>query len=163
MPAGGREPLSLRDLGFDDVHRVGRPLLDDTVSADVAEALANTVVLAVGRGGVLQAGVCRMLKTLGVIVMVKTSAAAAVQMLGAFVPSLVVTELSLDEDDGLAVLRNIRKLPPEHGGQLPVIGVSADPIDADALIREGFQDVLVSPFDAEDVWRAVVGAIRRPN
>ena len=132
-----------------------------TDRGDVTGALSGRVVVSVGRGGPVQAAVNRALKAAGAIVMVKTSAAEIVEMLGAFVPGAIVTEVVPGDDGGPAILRAIRQLPPERGGDLPIVGVSWETRDPAPMIRAGFQGALVGPFDAVDVARTVLKAIRQ--
>jgi DNA-binding response OmpR family regulator len=128
-------------------------------ATDASHSLSGLVVLSVGHGSPEHIAVNRALKTAGAVVLVRTSAAEAVQMLRAFVPSLVVTEVVPGDDSGSAVLRAIRRIPPDHGGALPVIGVCARTTDAPSTIRAEFQGLLTDPFEPGDVARTVLGAI----
>ncbi len=128
---------------------------------EVADVLNGVVVLSVGRGGPVQAAVNRALKAAGAIVLAKTSTAEMIRMLGAFVPSVVVTEVVPGDDEGLTILREIRELPAERGGGLPVIGVSWEALDPAPILGAGFHGALVGPFDALDVARVVLKAVRQ--
>ena len=128
---------------------------------EVSGVLSGRVVVSVGRGGPVQAAVNRALKAAGAIVMVKTSTADVVRMLGAFVPSAIVTEVVPGDDAGPAILRAIRTLPRERGGGLPIVGVSWETLDPAPMMRAGFQGALVGPFDAVDVARTVLTTIRQ--
>jgi hypothetical protein len=149
---------SLRSLG-------GPPRVDSPVAgeAEVANVLSGLVVVSLGRGGPVQAAVDRALKAAGAIVMTKASTPAVMQLLRSFVPSVVVTEVVPGADEGLTVLGEIRRLPRERGGSLPVVGVSWETLDPAPMMRAGFQGALVGPFDAVDVARAVREAIRQPS
>lgn len=120
-------------------------------------------MVSVGRGGPVQTAVNRALKAAGAIVMVKRSAADVLRMLGAFVPSVVVTEVVPGDEAGHAILRAIRNLPAERGGSLPIVGVSWETLDPEPIIRAGFQGALVGPFDAADVTRTVLDAVRQTS
>ena len=146
----------LRDIGVDIAPRIDIPIAGRT---PVTNTLAGLVILSVGRGGQVHAAVNRALKTVGAVVMVKTSVAEVLQMLGAFVPSAVVTEVAPGDDDGFALLRAIRKLRPQHGGGLPIVGASGETIDPAPMIEAGFQGALVVPFDAPGVARTILQAI----
>jgi hypothetical protein len=128
---------------------------------EAADLLNGLVVLSVGRGGPVQAAVNRALKAAGAVVLAKTSTADVIRMLGAFVPSAVVTEVVPGDDEGLTILREIRELPAERGGGLPVIGVSWEALDPAPILRAGFHGALVGPFDAIDVARTVLRAVRQ--
>ena len=141
-----------------DGHAAPRP----SDREDVTGLLTGRVVVTAGRGGPVQAAVNRALKAAGAVVLVKTSTADIVKMLGAFVPSAIVTEVVPGDDSGLAILRAVRMLPAGRGGDLPVIGVSWETLDPAPMIRAGFQGALVGPFDAVDVVRTVLKSMRQP-
>ena len=128
---------------------------------EVADVLSGLVVVSVGRGGSVQSAVNRALKAAGGIVLVKTSRASVMQMLEAFVPSVVVTEVGPGDDEGMRILTEIRQRPAERGGDLPVVGVSRETLYPAPMLRAGFHGALVGPFDAIDVARAVLRAVRR--
>jgi len=128
---------------------------------EVADILRGLVAVSLGRGGPVQAALNRALKAAGAIVMVKTSTSEVTRMLGAFVPSVVVTEVVPGDDQGPAILREIRGLPGERGGRVPVIGVSWETIDPAPMLGQGFQGALVGPFDALEVARTVLKAVRQ--
>ncbi|SRR6266540_3509614 len=133
-----------------------------TLSAhmDVADLLNGLVVLSVGRASPEQAAVNRALKMAGAVVLVRSSAAEMAQMLRAFIPSLVVTEAAPADDAGAGVVRAIRRLPPDDGGALPVIGICARTMDDFSTVAGQFQGVLVGPFEPRDVARTVLRAMR---
>ncbi len=137
-----------RDLGSVSAH------------ADISHLLNGLVVLSVGRASPEQTAVNRALKTTGAVVLVRSSAAEAAQMLRAFIPSLVVTEAAPADDAGPAVLRAIRRLPPDDGGALPVIGICARTTDDLSTIAGQFQGLLVDPFEPGDVARTVLRAMK---
>jgi hypothetical protein len=143
----------------------GAPRVDSPIAgaAEVADVLTGLVVVSLGRGGPVQAAVDRALKAAGAIVMTKASTAEVMQMLRSFVPSVVVTEVVPGAAEGLAILGEIRRLHPERGGSLPVVGVSWETLDPGPVMRAGFQGALVGPFDAVDVARTVLDAVRRPS
>ena len=135
----------------------------DTDRDDVPGILNGRVVVSVGRGGPVQAAVNRALRAAGAIVMVKRSTADIVTMLGAFVPSVIVTEVVPGDEGGPALLSAIRSLPPERGGNLPIVAVSWETLDPAPVIRAGFQGALGGPFDAVDVARTVLKALRQSS
>ena len=154
------DQTSWQDYQADAAHRGD---LRDTDRDEVPGVLSGRVVVSVGRGGPVQAAVNRALKAAGAIVMVKTSTADVLEMLGAFVPSVIVTEVVPGDEGGPAILSAIRRLPPERGGDVPVVGVSWETLDPAPVIRAGFQGALVGPFDAVDVARTVLKALRQSS
>jgi hypothetical protein len=151
--------VSVRGLGVD----LGRPRNsstdDPSTAPEVAQLLSGLVILSIGRGSPEQIAVNRALKAAGAVVLVRTSAGEMAQMLRAFVPSLIVTEVVPGDDGASAVLRAIPQLPPDHGRPLPVIGICARATDGSSMIRAEFQGLLVDPFEPGDVARIVLRAI----
>ena len=128
---------------------------------EVTDVLNGLVVVSVGRGGPVQEAVNRALKAAGAVVLVKTATAEVTRMLAAFVPSVVVIEVVPGDDQALQLLREILRLPAEREGGLPVIGVSWEAPDPATILRAGFHGALVGPFDAVDVARTVLRAVRQ--
>lgn len=145
-----------------DIDRNGHPTPRFNDRHDVTGLLNGRVVVSAGRGGPVQAAVNRALKAAGAVVMVKTSTTDILGMLGAFVPSVIVTEVVPGDDSGPALLQAVRTLPPGRGGDLPIVGVSWETLDPTPMIRAGFQGALVGPFDAVDVVRTVLKSMRQP-
>jgi len=138
---------------------LSRDLGSESVREDASHWLNGLVVLSVGRASPEQIAVNRALKTAGAIVLVRSSAAETAQLLRAFIPSLVVTEAGAADEAGPAVLAAIRRLPPDDGGALPVIGICARTTDDVSTIGGQFQGVLVDPFEPGDVARTVLRAM----
>ena len=151
--------VSLRGLGIDLEHRLDPPTDGASPLPEVEQLLSGLVILSIGRGSPEQIAVNRALKAAGAVVLVRISAGEMVQMLRAFVPSLIVTEIVPGDDGGSAVLRAISQLPPNHEGPLPVIGICARATDGSSTIRAEFQGLLVDPFEPGDVARTVLRAI----
>ena len=97
--------VSLRGLGVDLEHRLNSSTDDPSTAPEVAQLLSGLVVLSIGRGSPEQIAVNRALKAAGAVVLVRTSAGEMAQMLRAFVPSLIVTEV-VPGDDGASAVRN---------------------------------------------------------
>jgi CheY-like chemotaxis protein len=85
------------------------------------------------------------------------SAQAAVDMIGRSVPTLLIADIGMPGQDGISMMREIRRLPPERGGQVPAIALSAyaRAEDRSSALRAGFSDFVAKPARPEDVLRAV--------
>jgi CheY-like chemotaxis protein len=53
------------------------------------------------------------------------SAAAALAELSRFKPDVLISDIGLPETDGYDLIRQVRALPPEQGGQVPAIALTA--------------------------------------
>jgi signal transduction histidine kinase len=63
------------------------------------------------------------------------SARAAIQEFDREVPSLVLADISMPEEDGLSLVRRIRDRAPERGGTVPVVALSASRVPRIAAPR----------------------------
>jgi len=73
------------------------------------------------------------------------------------VPTLVIADIGMPGQDGISMMREIRRLPPERGGRVPAIALSAyaRAEDRSSALRAGFSDFVAKPARPEDVLRAV--------
>ena len=107
------------------------------------------------------AAVCRVLTTLlehyGASVTSVRSAAEALRVLPLERPDVLLTDLSMPEADGFSLIRRVRALLPEHGGQTPAALVTgfAAAQDRAKVLRAGFQFCLAKPVNAGELVAAV--------
>lgn len=74
-----------------------------------------------------------------------------------FKPDILISDIGMPDVDGYTLLRSIRCLPPEQGGQIPAIAVTAyaRPEDAQQALACGFQLHLSKPIDANELVTAI--------
>lgn len=82
-----------------------------------------------------------------------SSAAQALTLLPDCLPDLIICDIGMPEVDGYMLMREIRTLPPEKGGAIPAIAVTAY---GDQEVRElsknaDFQDYVIKPFDPQEL------------
>jgi len=85
------------------------------------------------------------------------SAQAVFDTLQQSVPTLLIADIGMPGQDGISMIREIRRLPPERGGRVPAIALSAyaRAEDRSTALRAGFSDFVAKPARPEDVLRAV--------
>jgi CheY-like chemotaxis protein len=66
-----------------------------------------------------------VLSVRGCVVQAAGSAAEAFEQLEADVPDLIISDIGMPDEDGYSLLRRVRALPKERGGQLPAIALTA--------------------------------------
>jgi CheY-like chemotaxis protein len=98
-----------------------------------------------------------VLQHCGALVTTHHGAESAMADLAEFVPSLFVCDLAMPGIDGLEFVRRLRALPPERGGRLPAIAITAFYQDyAKAMAEEaGFDAYLTKPVKIDDLCRLV--------
>lgn len=85
------------------------------------------------------------------------SAKEALAALQKLQPDIIVSDIGMPEDDGYSLIRQIRKLPPEAGGQIPAIALTAyaTPEDRNAAISAGFNRHIPKPVDPTALTMAI--------
>ncbi len=94
-----------------------------------------------------------VLEQAGAIVTSVASATKALQAFSQAVPEIVVSDIGMPEMDGYMLMRHIRSLPLEQGGQVPAIALTAyaGEMDRQQAIAAGFQRHIAKPIDPETV------------
>jgi PAS domain S-box-containing protein len=85
------------------------------------------------------------------------SAEEALARIGAVVPDVVVSDIGMPGRDGYALIREIRRLPPEQGGRVPAAALTAftqSEHRQQALVA-GFQLYLAKPIEPHELTDAV--------
>lgn len=91
------------------------------------------------------------------------SALDALGMISRRRPDVLVSDIQLPGEDGYALLRRLRGLPPEVGGRVPALALSADSDgdDADRALAAGFQLDLCQSVQPSTLVGAVALAGKR--
>lgn len=102
-----------------------------------------------------------VLKRVGAEVKSVGSAREALEALERDKPHLLVSDLAMPQEDGYALLRKIRALPPERGGRIPAIALTAHSLVQDRLqsLRAGFQSHVPKPVVPEELVEVVASVI----
>jgi CheY-like chemotaxis protein len=67
-------------------------------------------------------------------------------------PDVLVSDISMPDEDGCSLVRNVRRLAPEAGGKTPAVALSAltRPDDRARALLAGFTMYLTKPTTADD-------------
>jgi CheY-like chemotaxis protein len=74
-------------------------------------------------------------------------------------PDIVVSDLWMPDGDGFELARRIRSLPPEQGGLIPAIAVSAASNTEEALMA-GYHVLIGKPYDPFEIVQAIEEFLR---
>ena len=101
--------------------------------------------------------VSETLQHCGALVSVYPSADAALADLAEFLPTVFISDLSMPGLDGLQFLRRMRQLPPERGGNVPAIAITAyyEDFAAAVALEAGFDAYMIKPIRLEELARLV--------
>jgi CheY-like chemotaxis protein len=104
-----------------------------------------------------------VLEQRGATVTTSASAAEALLAFAREVPHILVSDIGLPGQDGYDLMREIRKLPPERGGQIPALALTAyaGAEDRQKASRAGFQTYLAKPAEPAELVAKVAALARR--
>ncbi|MCG6138280.1 MAG: ATP-binding protein [Nostoc sp. LLA-1] len=86
------------------------------------------------------------------------SASAALAALTQSLPHILVSDIGMPEMDGYMLIRQVRALPPEQGGQIPAIALTAYAGDFNEkqALAAGFQRHVAKPVEPNELINAIV-------
>ncbi len=107
-----------------------------------------------------------LLEEAGARVYTADSARAALSLIAQSRPDVLVSDLAMPGEDGFSLIAKVRALPPELGGEIPAIALTAHVRLADRAraLSAGFQMFIAKPLEPQELI-AVLGdltAHRRP-
>jgi CheY-like chemotaxis protein len=79
---------------------------------------------------------------------------------------LLISDIAMPDEDGYSLLKKVRALPPERGGRIPAVALTAHSMVQDRLqsLRAGFQSHVPKPVVPEELVEVLASIIhlRRP-
>jgi CheY-like chemotaxis protein len=127
------------------------------------DALVGVHVLVVDDDGDSRNLLKMVLEYCGALVTVVASARDAMRTLERVTPDVLVSDISMPDQDGYWLIRQVRALPGEHGGAIPAVAITAHGPDhgPDRTLPAGFQAHLTKPIDPWDLCQTVAALGRR--
>jgi CheY-like chemotaxis protein len=128
------------------------------------DALSGVHVLIIDDDAEARDLIRTVLRYCGALVSVAASAGDGLQSLQRVLPDVIVCDIAMPQHDGYWFVRSLRALPPEAGGRLPVIAVTAHGAThgPDRTLPAGFQSHLRKPVDPWELCRVVASMMRNP-
>ncbi|MBD1867060.1 PAS domain-containing protein [Cyanobacteria bacterium FACHB-471] len=104
-----------------------------------------------------------VLEQAGAEVLSTTSADEALALLSQSTPDVLLSDIGMPDMDGYTLLRRVRLLPPDQGGQIPAIALTAyaAEIDHQQAIKAGFQRHVAKPVEPEALIRTVATLVQQ--
>ena len=74
---------------------------------------------------------------------------------------VLVSDIVMPDEDGFALLKKVRALPPERGGRIPAVALTAHSLVQDRLnsLRAGFQTHVPKPVVPEELVEVVASLV----
>jgi CheY-like chemotaxis protein len=99
-----------------------------------------------------------LLEQSGAVVTTVASADEALAALAMSQPDVLVSDIGMPRVDGYGLLRKVRSLTPEQGGEIPAIALTAYAADYDQqqALAAGFQVHISKPVEPEALIKAIM-------
>lgn len=97
------------------------------------------------------------LQQYGAVIQVANSATKALELLDNFHPDVLISDVGMPDQDGYALIRQIRALEARLGGRIPAIALTAYTQESDRrlAISAGFQQHLTKPVEINELVDAI--------
>jgi len=104
-----------------------------------------------------------VLEQCSAVVRVATTAAAALAAFRAEVPDILLSDIAMPHESGYALIRKIRALPPESGGRVPAVALTAyaSMTDRTRALLEGYTNHCAKPMEPEELVAVVAALVGR--
>ncbi len=99
----------------------------------------------------------------GALITTAASATQALEVLAHVIPDVMVADISMPRYDGYWLIRELRALPPERGGAIPAVAITAhgDTHGPERTLAAGYQVHLRKPLDPWELCHAIATLSRR--
>lgn len=104
-----------------------------------------------------------VLESNGAEVIPVASAQQALEAIAQFQPDILISDIQMSGTDGYNLIRQVRNLGADQGGQIPAIAVTGYPKNANDIdgLLVGFQDHLCKPIDLDELIAVVASLAKR--
>jgi CheY-like chemotaxis protein len=89
------------------------------------------------------------------------SADAAMLMLQETPPDVLISDITMPGHDGVWLIRTVRALPRERGGDVPAIAMTGRLDSAEMLLAAGYTEVRRKPPDMAELTELIAGLAAR--
>jgi CheY-like chemotaxis protein len=106
----------------------------------------------------------RLLETAGAQVFAAGSAPEGMDIFRAEHPDLLLVDIAMPGEDGLSLMRRVRALSAQEGGQTPAAALTARAVLEDRLesLRAGFQAHMAKPVPPAELIEVMASLAGRP-
>ena len=139
------------------------PLPESSLPFECAPELRGLRILVVDDEEDARELLAAILLRCGVDVVAAGSAAEALAAIKNRVPDVVISDLGMPEADGYSLVRDIRAMPAESGGRVPVVALTAyaRAEDRTRALRAGFNMHVPKPVEPSELLAVISSVARR--
>jgi signal transduction histidine kinase len=132
---------------------------------DDAPPLAGASILVVDDEPDAREVLLRILAREGAVVRAAASVDEGLTALAEFHPDVLVSDIGMPEQDGYDLIRRVRVLPADDGGQVPAVALTAyaSVDDAQRIRSAGFQAHIAKPVDPDRLILSLRSLVRARN
>jgi signal transduction histidine kinase/CheY-like chemotaxis protein len=144
-------PLSVAPAALEE-RPAPRSLVTETAPIASA-ALDGRRVLLVDDEADAREMLSELLRRAGADVSAAASVREAFECISRVAPDILVSDIGMPEQDGYALIEELRRMPAERGGRMPAIALTAYAHEEDRrrALRAGFQAHLTKPVEAQQL------------
>jgi signal transduction histidine kinase len=104
-----------------------------------------------------------ILEGCGASVRAAGDAAGALELVRAFRPEVLVSDIGMPQEDGYALIQKVRALPPEEGGQTYAIALTAYARTSDRTraLTAGFHSHVPKPVEPNELFAVIASLVGR--
>jgi signal transduction histidine kinase/ActR/RegA family two-component response regulator len=137
--------------------------VEDKVPLDILPALDGLRVLVVDDEADARELVATLLKQCGVEVTAVASASEGLEALQQLKPNVLVSDIGMPQEDGYALIRKVRALDAQQGGQIPAVALTAYARAEDRIraLAAGFQLHIPKPVNSQELVAVVANLAGR--
>ncbi|HIK03722.1 MAG TPA: PAS domain S-box protein [Trichormus sp. M33_DOE_039] len=131
-------------------------------SSELSVDLSSVQVLLVDDDIDTREFVAFLLEQAGAVVTAAANATEALAILRRSQPDVLVSDIGMPDMDGYMLIRQVRALPPEQGGQIPALALTAyaGDFNQQQALQAGFQKHISKPLEPEILLQAIANLIK---
>lgn len=137
----------------------------DSSESHIPSNLNSVKVLVVDDDADTREFIVFLLEQYGANVTAVASANEALVALSNSLPDILLSDVGMPDVDGCMLIRQVRNLPPEQGGQIPAIALTAyaGEINQKQVLQAGFHKHLAKPVEPAELVEAIANLIQAEN
>ncbi|WP_441339451.1 hybrid sensor histidine kinase/response regulator [Oscillatoria sp. FACHB-1407] len=135
----------------------------DSPPSEAVSNLKGTQILVIDNESDALEFVAFVLEQAGASVIPAASADEALTLLSRSQPDVLLSDIGMPDMDGYMLMQQVRSLPPEQGGHVPAIALTAyaGDINYQKAISAGFQRHLAKPIEPGALIKAIADLIKQ--